>query len=87
MKPLNFSKKTIANFLSHVEPNDLAGVLEDILTPAEMLDIHQRLNIVESLSRGVSQREVAKELGVSVAKVNRGSRILQFGTGKLRKYL
>ena len=57
----------------------LRSVLEGLLTPAELHAISQRLQITRLLKAGVSQREVAKRLGVGIATVTRGSRALQAG--------
>ena len=53
--------------------------LEGILTPSELADISQRLQIVILLKRGMSQREIASKLGVGIATVTRGSKELQNG--------
>ncbi len=60
-------------------PADLGRMLEGLLTPAELHAITQRLQITRLLKSGVSQREVAKRLGVGIATVTRGSRALQAG--------
>lgn len=52
------------------------GFMEDILTPAEFEDIVTRWQIIKQLSRGVPQRKIAISLGVSIAKITRGSREL-----------
>lgn len=48
--------------------------LYDLLSPAEYKDLAVRLQIVKQLRRGVAQRDIAKNLKVSVATVTRGSR-------------
>lgn len=53
--------------------------LEGILTPKELVEIPNRLAIVKMLKRGISQHDVAGELGVGIATVSRGSRELQKG--------
>ena len=53
--------------------------LSDILTPQEFEDIALRWQIVKALYKGVTQREVAKKLHVSLCKVTRGSRELKYG--------
>lgn len=53
--------------------------LEGILTPKELVEIPNRLEIVKMLKRGVSQHDVAGKLGVGIATVSRGSRELQRG--------
>ena len=61
--------------------------LEDILTPVEFEDIITRWQIIKQLSRGVPQREIAKQLGVSIAKITRGSRELKDKKGGFNKVL
>jgi TrpR family trp operon transcriptional repressor len=50
-----------------------------ILTPAELVEIPMRLEIVKRLKAGVPQHQIAEELGVGVATVTRGSKELQKG--------
>ena len=59
--------------------NEAIEFLEGILTPSELVDISQRLQIVILLKRGISQREIASKLGVGIATVTRGSKELQNG--------
>jgi len=54
----------------------MLAFLKDILTPAELDDVVLRLQIIKMLRAGTPQREIAKKLGISVAKVTRGSRAL-----------
>ncbi|MCL1928874.1 MAG: trp operon repressor [Treponema sp.] len=48
-----------------------------LLTPAETADIASRWALVKNLREGKSQREIAKNLGVSLCKITRGSRELK----------
>ena len=48
-----------------------------LLTPAETADIASRWALVKALHEGKSQREIAKDLGVSLCKITRGSRELK----------
>ena len=48
--------------------------LVGVLTPAELEILPMRLEIVRRLKKGVSQTKIAKELGVGIATVTRGSR-------------
>ena len=54
----------------------LRAFLEDILTPAEYKEIPMRWQIVKQLACGIPQREIAKNLHVSIATITRGSREL-----------
>lgn len=55
----------------------LDAFLVDVLTRAEYEDIVFRWRILALLHAGVTQRAIAQELRVSIAKVTRGSRVLQ----------
>lgn len=57
-------------------PRRLHLFLKDILTPAEYDDILLRLQIIKLLKKGVTQRAIARNLGISIAKITRGSRVL-----------
>lgn len=61
--------------------------IEDILTPTELEDIITRWQIIKQLSKGRPQREIAKRLGVSIAKITRGSRELRDKKGGFWKVL
>ncbi|MDR1566653.1 MAG: trp operon repressor [Treponema sp.] len=48
-----------------------------LLTPAETADIAARWALVKALEQKVPQREIARELGLSLCKITRGSRELK----------
>ena len=50
--------------------------LKDILTPKEYKMLSMRWQIVKQLAKGISQRQIAENLGVSIATITRGSREL-----------
>jgi len=53
--------------------------LQGILTPKELMEIPNRLQIVKMLKRGISHHDIAGKLHVGVATVARGSREIQKG--------
>ena len=53
------------------------GFLRSILTPKEVHDLSARWELVKRLRRGASQRTIARDLGVSLCKITRGSRELK----------
>jgi TrpR family trp operon transcriptional repressor len=58
-----------------------SGLIEDLLrcllTPAETADIAARWALVKALKQKTPQREIARDLGVSLCKITRGSRELK----------
>ena len=53
--------------------------LRGLLTESELEEITRRVQIVKKLKAGVSQHAIAKEMGVGVSTVTRGSKELQKG--------
>ena len=66
---------------------DRSGVLTDILTPAEITEIADRIRLLKMLQEGKTQRAIAEELAISVTTVSRGNRILQYEDNTISKYL
>jgi TrpR family trp operon transcriptional repressor len=61
--------------------------LRGILTPAETADIAARWALVKDLDAGLPQREIAKNLGISLCKITRGSRELKKPDSAFRRML
>jgi TrpR family trp operon transcriptional repressor len=59
----------------------------DILTPAETADIAARWALVKALDRKIPQREIARDLGLSLCKITRGSRELKKTGSAFRRVL
>lgn len=55
----------------------IEGFLRSLLTRNEINEITSRWALVRLLDQGVSQRKVAKKLGLSLCKITRGSRELK----------
>lgn len=71
-------RQELINLLASIKhPKLMDGFIEDILTPVEFEEIVSRWQIIKQLSKGVPQREIAKNLRVSIAKITRGSRELR----------
>ena len=62
-------------------------LLEDILTPQELESVVERWQLVQGLASGEAQRDLAQRLGISISKITRGSRALQYGSGGFRHFL
>ena len=66
-------------FFSLKSEKDMGNFLENILTPGEIEEILRRLKIMSLLQKGFTQREVATKVGVGIATVSRGARVLKYG--------
>ncbi|HCH33714.1 MAG TPA: transcriptional regulator [Oceanospirillaceae bacterium] len=78
--PYNKPMAPVANYLLlQTNAQSMTAALEGLLTPNEQQELINRLQIFELLSQGLSQRQVAQQLGVGIATVTRGSRALQAG--------
>lgn len=67
---------------------ELSELLWLFLTPEEQKNIATRYLIVRELVQGKkTQREMAKDLGVSIAKITRGSNFLKMSNKNLRRLL
>jgi TrpR family trp operon transcriptional repressor len=68
-----------------------SGLVEDLLrcllTPAETADIAARWALVKALERRTPQREIARNLGLSLCKITRGSRELKKPGSALQRIL
>ncbi len=60
----------------------MRNLLLGIFTPGELEEIPRRLEIVRRLKAGIGQHRIARDLGVGVATVTRGSREIQKGRFK-----
>ncbi|MDR1901384.1 MAG: trp operon repressor [Treponema sp.] len=58
-----------------------------LLTPAEIADIAARWALVKALDKQIPQREIARELGLSLCKITRGSRELKKPNSAFRRIL
>ena len=65
--------------------SEVYEVLYALLTTREREKIALRWKLVELLEKGVSQRAIAAELGISLCKITRGSHELKYGPEGFRK--
>ena len=72
-------EELIGAFLDIQTKEKMYDFLQGILTPKELLELPNRLQIVKMLKRGISHHDIAGKLHVGVATVARGSRELQEG--------
>lgn len=78
----------LIDLLSGIAVNStMSDTLSNLLTPQEIEEMALRLQIFKGLLIGKSQRQLAKDLNVSLATVSRGSRELKYGRSGLKKVL
>ena len=83
-------KEEMARELSTVlakarEYSELQILLEGLLTPQELQEIGVRWQLMQELLNGRTQRDIAATLGISLGKIARGSRLLQYGSPEFRQ--
>jgi len=59
------------------DPRRMQRFMDELLTPAELRDLVLRWRLLQRLHAGEPQRRIADDLGVSLCKITRGSRILK----------
>jgi len=78
----------IWNLFSKIDSKEqMQWVLKDLLTPQEIETIYERIKLMQLLLQWKTQREVAKELWISITTVNRGARMLKYGSGQISDIL
>jgi TrpR family trp operon transcriptional repressor len=65
----------------------IEGFLYSLFTPSEADEIAKRWALVKDLSKGRPQRDIAKDLGLSLCKITRGSRELKKDESPFRRML
>ncbi len=60
---------------------EVKRLLGDLLTPQEIEELALRWKIARELLAGRTQRDIAERLGVSISKITRASRAVQYGNG------
>jgi len=80
--------RELCSLFSSVKTDEEARLLLlDILTPQEQESLSERWQLIKLLHSGMSQRDIATKLGISISKVTRGSRQLKYGSGGFKKFL
>jgi len=69
------------------DPGLLERFFRQILTPKEVQDLSSRWELVKLLKEGISQREIARRLHLSLCKITRGARELKKPNSALREVI
>ena len=86
----NINKELIVltEFLAKLKnQNEIIKFIAEILTDAEVETLSKRWRIINMLNKGMTQRDIAQKLQVSLCKVTRGAKILKDKNSIIRKYL
>ena len=82
------SIKEISEIINSLDSSkEIHNFLLEILTESEVETLSKRWRIVNMLMQGKSQREIAKDLQVSLCKVTRGAKILKSKNSVTKKIL
>ncbi len=80
--------KELYELFSSVENlKEAEKLLNDILTPQELAQLAERWQLIQELHKGTPQRDISKKLDISISKITRGSRMLQYGEGGFAYFL
>ena len=72
------STEELATVLSTIDDKQLINdFLCCLLTPKELEAVAMRWQLVKEIKNGTTQREISRELGLSLCKITRGSRELK----------
>ena len=77
----------MATAFSKADPALIKDFFSSLYTPAEADEIAKRGALVKEIARGRPQREIAKDLGLSLCKLTRGSRELKKEDSSFKKML
>ncbi|MDR0411485.1 MAG: trp operon repressor [Treponema sp.] len=78
----------LAQVLAKAQDAELImSFLKELLTPSEIADVAVRWALVKELKDKRTHREIAKDLGVSLCKITRGSRELKKPDSAFQKFL
>jgi Trp operon repressor len=69
----NYHRELVNNLTQIQSDKNMRLFLEALLTPDELDDLGKRLQIFKRLLKGESQREIAKDLKIAIATVERGA--------------
>ncbi|WP_081941864.1 Trp family transcriptional regulator [Spirochaeta lutea] len=56
---------------------EVLSLLQELHTESELHNLSLRWRLMKMLDQGVSQRNIAESLGISLCKITRGSKILK----------
>ena len=86
LKLMNIQRLSLFDVIIDLETREeCQKFFNDLLTPQELNGINKRLQILFLLYQGLTQREIAKQLKVSIGTISRANKTLMYGTGGSRE--
>ncbi|MDA3901569.1 MAG: Trp family transcriptional regulator [Spirochaetes bacterium] len=67
--------------------DEMKQLLEELFTPSELSNLELRWKLLQKLARGDSQRTISADLGISLCKITRGSKLIQDASSQVYKIL
>lgn len=67
--------------------DEMQRLFEELFTMKEKYDFALRWRLMKDISSGVPQREIAQNLGISLCKITRGSKILKKEDSLMKKLI
>ena len=67
------------------DADELTTLLNGLLAPQEVEEVVLRWRLIEKLIEGCTQRDISEQLGVSLGKIARGSRLLKYGSPEFHR--
>jgi len=74
-------------FCSINDNESMKYMMQELFTSAELDDISLRWALMKLLKRGITQRQIASQLGISLCKITRGAKILKDENSIIEKKL
>ena len=82
-----YSESLLTTISSLTSEQDLYAFFCDLLSESEIADISVRWAILNEIKKSTSQRKIADQYQVSLAKVNKYGKILQKENGFIKELL
>lgn len=80
-------KEIIQIFAEIDNIEEMDRFFKEIFTPSERRNIQLRWKLMKRIKRGDSQRKIAADLGISLCKITRGSKIIHNPKSETNKLL
>jgi TrpR family transcriptional regulator, trp operon repressor len=84
---VSFNISEMSQALANAEPELIEEFLYSLFTASEADEIAKRWALVKQIANGRPQREIAKDLGLSLCKITRGSRELKKESSAFKRML